>query len=156
MAKTKIATSRDWHDKGHWAHGKNKYRLEVIPIKELWPSVPIAKVHNGVQFYDKLFKDIKENGLINPLLVVTSTYRELMIQKAIWKDRILDLPFKERGKNWQELNRRQYVIWGGSNRVKVCEALGYTHIECALMLGFKNARSHQQVHRKKWQGILYV
>ena len=94
MAKQKIAYSKDWHDKGCWAHGKNKYRLEVLPIKDLWASVPIAKVHNGVQFYDKLYKDI--------------------------------------------------------------EALGYTHIECAMMLGFKHARSHQQVHREKWQGILYV
>ena len=78
-----------------------------------------------------------------------------MIQKAIWKDRVKELPFKERGKNWQELNRRQYVIWGGSNRVQVAVDLGYTHIECAMMLGFKHARSHQQVHRQPWVGKLY-
>ena len=155
MAKKKIMHSVEWHDKGYWEHGKNRYRLEVLPINKLWASVPIAKVHNGVQFYDKLYEDIKKNGLINPLLTVTATYRELMIQKAIWKDRILPLPFKTRGENWQDLNKSIYVIWGGSNRVVVAKQLGYTHIECAMMLGFKHARSHQQVHRERWNGILY-
>jgi hypothetical protein len=147
MAKKKVMKSQ-YHDQGFWSHGKNKYKLEILPLKDLWASVPIAKVHNGVTFYEPLKKHIKENGLKNPLLIVTATYRELMIQKAIWKDRILDLPFKERGKNWQDLNARQYVVWGGSNRIKVAEELGYTHIECAMMLGFKHARSHQQVHRQ--------
>lgn len=155
MAKKKVMYSRRWHDKGYWAHGKNKYRLETLPIKDLWASVPIAKVHNGVQFYDKLKADMSKNGLINPLLVVTSTRRELIIQKHIWKDRIKDLPFSERGQNWQELNKCVYTIWGGSNRVEVAKELGYTHIECAMMIGFKNARAHQQVHRGPWNGILY-
>ncbi len=65
MAKKKIATSRDWHDKGYWAHGKNKYRLEVIPIKELWASVPIAKVHNGVQRKRKELARIKSQTICN-------------------------------------------------------------------------------------------
>ena len=158
MAKKKKAMlSRDWHDKGYWEHGQNRYKLEVIPINKLWASVPIAKVHNGVQFYDKLKVDMEANGLINPLLVVTASYRELIIQKHIWKDRVKPLPFKERGENgkWQSINKAQYVIWGGSNRVEVAKQLGYTHIECAMMLGFKNARAHQAVHRGPWNGILY-
>ena len=154
MAKKKVMVSK-CHEQGYWSHGKNKYALEILPIKDLWASVPKAEVHNGIKFYSKLFDDIKKNGLVNPLLVVTSSYRELMIQKAVWKDRVLPLPFKERGEKWEELNKRQYVIWGGSNRVEVAKDLGYTHIECAMMLGFKHARSHQQVHRKPWDGILY-
>jgi|TARA_A100001015_G_scaffold170489_1_gene189535 hypothetical protein len=155
MAKKKIMYSK-CTKQGYWEHAKNKYKLEIIPIKDLWASVPKAEVHNGVQFYKKLSADIKANGLINPLLTVTSTYRELLIQKSIWKDRILPVPFKERGENWEDLNKRIYVIWGGSNRVEVAKDLGYTHIECAMMLGFKHARSHQQVHRQPWQGNLYV
>jgi hypothetical protein len=155
MAKQKILLSR-WHDKGYWTHGKNAYKLEVLPIKKLWASVPIAKIHNGVKFYDTLKDDMKKNGMINPLLVVTSTQRELLIQKHIWKDRVKPLPFSERGQSgWQSLNKSQYVIWGGSNRVCVAEELGYTHIECCMMLGFKNARAHQKVHREPWNGVLY-
>ena len=155
MAKKKIMYSNQWHDKGYWKHGDNKYFLKVLPINKLWASVPIAKVHNGVQFYDKLKADMEKNGLVNPLFCVTSSYRELLIQKAIWKDRILPVPFKERGEDWQNLNKVIYVIWGGSNRIVVAKELGYTHIECAMMLGFKNARANQQVHRRPWNGILY-
>jgi len=155
MAKKKIMYSK-CTKQGYWEHAKNKYKLEILPIKDLWASVPKAEVHNGVQFYKKLSADIKANGLVNPLLTVTSTYRELLIQKSIWKDRILPVPFKERGENWEDLNKRIYVIWGGSNRVEVAKDLGYTHIECAMMLGFKHARSHQQVHRQAWQGSLYI
>ena len=153
--KRKEMLSKDWHNKGYWEYGKNRYKLEILAIEDLWASVPIAKVHNGVQFYDKLKADMSKNGLINPLFVVTSSYRELIIQKHIWKDRVCPLPFKERGERWQSINKAQYVIWGGSNRVQVAKELGYTHIECAMMLGFKNARSHQKVHRDPWNGILY-
>ena len=149
----KICKSQ-FHDQGYWEHGRNKYQLRTLPIDKLWASVPIAKVHQGVVFYDTVKKDIAKNGMKFPLLVVTSTRRELLIQKHIWGTNIKELPFKQTEK-WEDLNKLQYTVWGGSNRLIAVKELGYTHIDCAMMLGFEHARSHQKVQRKPYTGYLY-
>jgi bisphosphoglycerate-dependent phosphoglycerate mutase len=150
----KIAKSA-FHSQGYWTHGNNKYEIKSLPIKDLWASVPIAKVHLGIEFFEPIKKDIAQNGMKFPILVVTATRRELLIQKHIWKEKIKELPFKQTN-NWQDLNKRQYVVWGGSNRIEAVRQLGYTHIDCAMMLGFVHARAHQRVHRQPYLGKYYA
>lgn len=144
-----------FHDQGYWTHGQNKYPIRVMPLEDLWASVPIAPVHMGIKFFEPVKKDIEKNGMNFPILVVTATLRELLIQKHIWKDKIKDLPFKQT-KNWQDLNKVKYVVWGGSNRIEAAKQLGFTHIDCCMMLGFVHARSHQRVHRAPYLGKYYA
>ena len=149
----KICKSK-FHDQGYWEYGKNRYPIKILPVDSLWASVKIARVHQGLEFYEPIKKDIAKNGMMFPLLVVTATRREILIQKAIWKDAILQPPFKQTT-NWQDLNKLQYTVWGGSNRLQIVKELGYTHVDCCMMLGFEHARAHQKVQRKPYLGKYY-
>ncbi|MBN2164497.1 MAG: tetratricopeptide repeat protein [Pontiellaceae bacterium] len=137
-------------------HGSSwiSYPTVVLPIKELWASVPRADTHKGKPFYSRLAKDIAENGLHYPLLVVHATRRELIERKNICTDELCELPFDETKTG--ELNKRLYVIWGGSNRVRVAEELGFTHVDCVVIESFDKAYSLQRDHRKPYTQKYYT
>ena len=131
----------------------NDYPTTTLRISDLWASVPKAEVHKGKPFYSRLIKDIDENGLHFPLLVVHATRRELAEQIKKSSDAFSDLPFDEAK---DDLNIKLYVIWGGSNRVRVAEELGYTHIDCVIIESFDAAYKLQPLHRQPYAEKYYA
>jgi len=126
----------------------------VLPIKDLWASVPKAEKHKGRDFYGPVMEDIKENGLHFPLLIVDATYAQIIEQKKKHRNNILDLPFDQ---NDCCLSLRQYVVWGGSNRIRIAEELGYTHIDCVIFPNgnFDLAMKKQGLHRAPYKKQFY-
>ena len=98
-------------------------------------------------------EDIMQNGLTFPLLVVDATREQIIKQKETYKDRLCYLPFYKNS----YLTLQQYVIWGGSNRVRIAEELGYTHIDCVIFPNgdFATPHSKQGLHRKPYQKKFY-
>jgi len=156
--KDKILKSK-FHKQGYWKNETNlcpgltnkEYKIETLPTDEVWASVQKAMMHKGFPLFDTLVKDIDKNGLHNPLLVVTATRREVLGQKAKWGNKLCDPPF------WMadDLDKKMYVVWGGSNRLWAARELGYTHIDCAMIPTFSEAHNLQKTHRKThahWYG----
>jgi len=131
--------------------GWDGYSISEIPIADLWASVPIAEVHRGVVFFDAVKDDIAKNGLHFPILVVDATRRELEEQKKRFKDRMKPLPFWTGDKPEERIK----VVWGGSNRLEVARALGFTSIDCVIMPSFDAARKKQASHRKPYSNKFY-
>ena len=125
----------------------------VLPINKLWPSVPKAEKYRNHDFYGPVMEDIKKNGLNFPLLIVDATREQIVAQKKIHKNNICDLPFSLN----DDLTIRQYVIWGGSNRVRIAEELGYTHIDCVVFPNgdFAKSLQKQRLHRQPYQRQFY-
>ena len=134
-------------------HGGRWNGLPVVQLacSDIWQSVPIAKVHKGRIFYDRILEDIQKNGLKFPLLVVHSTKREVQQQKKIYTNQLNDLPF------WHtdNLDEMMYTVWGGSNRLAIAKQLGYHTVDCVILTDFKKARSMQKLHRAPYQGKYY-
>lgn len=140
-----------YHQKGYWTNPTNlepwskgiKYPVITHPIKDLWPSVPKAEVHAGVEFYKPLKESIQKEGLHNPLITVKCTRQQLKGQKAKWGKELNELPF------WiaEDLDKEMLVIWGGSNRLYAAIELGYTHVDCVMIPTFEEARKLQKTHR---------
>ena len=130
--------------------------MNVISLKvsDLWASVPIAKQHKGREFYEPIKQDIKENGLNFPLIIVDATRRDILKQKRKYKDKLCPLPFNE---NKDDLNARQYTVWGGSNRWNIANELKYDFVDCVIVkdADFDKARSMQSLHREPYGGIYY-
>ena len=126
-----------------WATGK-KYPIEQLHVNDIWASVPVAIKHQGIEFYEPIKASILKNGMHYPIMVVKATRREILDQKAIWGDKILDPPF------WmaEDMNVIQPVVWGGSNRLYIARELGYTHIDCAIMPSFNEAHRLQKTMRE--------
>ncbi len=136
-------------------HGSQWDKKDVLslPINELWASVPKADQHKGRDFYKPVMEDIKENGLHFPLLIVDATREQVIKQKKKHKDKLVDLPFELDS----DLSKQQYVVWGGSNRVRIAKELGYTHIDCVVYANGDFATPHhkQKLHRKPYQAKYY-
>jgi len=132
-----------------WECNGKFYPIAQLPINELWASVPQAKVLNGKPFYQPLLEDIQKNGLHFPLLCVHATYGDLRIQKVRFRDKMCDLPF------WanEPDDKQMYVIWGGSQRLRVAQDLGYTHIDCAMIPTLDEARGLQRYMRKPYNHL---
>lgn len=130
--------------------------MKVIPLKidELWASVPKAEKHRGKAFYEPVMKDIEANGLHFPLLIVEATHAQLIKEKRKYKNKMLELPFDEKT---TDLDKKIYVVWGGSNRVRAASELGYDHIDCVIFGDgkFDLAKSKQRLHRKPYMGKFY-
>ena len=124
-----------------------------LPITELWASVAKADIHKGRAFYKLVMADIAENGLNFPLLVVDATREQDIEQKKRHKDKLVDLPFELDS----DLSKQQYVVWGGSNRVRIAEELGYTHIDCVVYANgdFDTPHKKQKLHRTPYQAKYY-
>ena len=147
QSEMKILKSK-YHKQGYIVMNQKKYKIEILPVNEIWPSVPKAVKHRGKPFYKELTVDIKANGLHFPLMVVTATRKQINEQKKIWGAKLCDLPFDIKETKKEKLGHiEHYVAWGGSQRVRVAEELGYTHIDCAMMPSFQRAHKLQKVMR---------
>lgn len=137
-------------------HGSYWDEMKVVSllISDLWPSVEKAEVHNGIRFYESVKKDIEENGLNFPLLVVDANRKQVIEQKKKYGNRVRDLPFPV---NTDDLDARQYVVWGGSNRFEAAQELGFTYVDCVVFPNgdFKAAHGKQKLHRAPYQGKFY-
>ena len=76
----KILKSK-YHKQGYIVMNQKKYKIEILPVNEIWPSVPKAVKHRGKPFYKELTVDIKANGLLFPIMVVTATRKQINEQK---------------------------------------------------------------------------
>tara|TARA_R110002167_G_scaffold254756_2_gene460948 strand:+ start:296 stop:730 length:435 start_codon:yes stop_codon:yes gene_type:complete len=136
-------------------HGSqwDKKDVVILPVNELWASVPKAEHYKGKDFYGPVMEDIKENGLQFPLLIVDATRAQVLEQKEKHKDKLVDLPFESDS----DLTLRQYVVWGGSNRIRIAEELGYTHIDCVVYANGDFATPHhkQGLHRTPYKKKFY-
>ena len=130
--------------------------IEVVPlaIDNLWASVPKADKLRNRPFYKPVMEDIKANGLHFPLLIVEATRRQVREQKDKYKRKMCELPFDGLK---DDLNEKMYVVWGGSNRVRAAEELGFTHIDCVIFRDgqFQEAMSRQKLHRRPYQKKFY-
>lgn len=137
-------------------HGSKWNGIEVSPllVKDLWASVPKADTHKGKEFFKPVMDDIKENGLHFPLLTVHSTYAQLLEQKKRYGNKMLDLPFES---DTKDLDKKLYVVWGGSNRWHVANDLGYDYVDCVVFHNgeFNAARRMQKMHRKPYTKQFY-
>jgi|TARA_E500000318_G_C3446231_1_gene167014 hypothetical protein len=133
----------------------NGYDVVPLKISELWASVPKATIHRGKEFYGPILNDIKENGLHFPLLVVHANKQQIIEQKNKYGSKLCNLPFNK-DDGW--LTDKMYVVWGGSNRVRIAEELGYEYIDCCIVAPngeFEKARGMQKMHREPYQGKYY-
>lgn len=130
-------------------HGKdwNGYDVVQIPVKDIWASVPIAKIHKGKVFYDRVKADIQKDGMKFPLLVVKSTRAEVKRQKKKYTKQLNPLPFWDN----DDLSVEMYTVWGGSNRLKIAEELGYDTVDCVLIPTFEKAHGMQRLHRQPFR-----
>ena len=124
-----------------------RYKVIPLPVAHCWPSVKKAPIHRGVEFYEPIKKDIQKNGMRHPIMVVHSTWKELIEQKDYWGENMEPLPFWQPYLPDSHLDNKIYVVWGGSNRWHIGMELGYTHIDCALMPSFGIAYELQKVMR---------
>lgn len=127
----------------------NGIKVEELPIRKLFQSVPVAKMFVGMPFYERIKEDILTNGMNFPILVVESQFWQLMDQHLIHRKFMCPLPtnFKNKDIIW--------TVWGGSNRLAVARELGYTHIDCVRYLNgdFKKAHADQALHRKPYMHL---
>ena len=132
----------------------NNIKVISLRVSDLWASVPLAKQHRGKEFYEPIKEDIRKNGLNFPLIVVDATRNDILKQKRKYKDKLCPLPFD---KDKDDLNVRQYTVWGGSNRWNIANELKYDFVDCVIVenADFDKARSMQALHRRPYGGIYY-
>ena len=119
----------------------NKYPVKVLPIRDIFISVPKTETLRGKPFYKLLLEDIERDGLHFPLLVSDPTRTDLRQRKKQYKKRMCDLPEWNDGLDENEI--RHLTVWGGSQRIRVAADLGYTHIDCAIIPTLDEARTLQ-------------
>lgn len=152
----KILKSK-YHKQGYIYLGKSqklkgKHKIEQLPIKDIWASVPKCDIHRGKPFYSEVLKDIEKNGLVYPIMVIKSNYGEVLEQKKKWGAKLCNVPFNP---DTKELTTPQLVCWGGSQRIRIAEELGYTHIDCAIMKSYNQAHKMQKVFRAPYEHRWY-
>ena len=152
----KILKSK-YHEQGYIILGATpklagKHKIEQHPIDDIWASVPKCDFHRGKAFYGPVMEDIKKNGLVYPIMIIKSNYKEVLQQKKIWGSKLCDLPFDPETK---ELTKPQLVCWGGSQRLRIAKELGYTHIDCAIMKSYKQAHKSQKFFRAPYEDRWY-
>jgi len=132
----------------------NDYIVVSLRVDTLWASVPRAINHRGRPFYENVKKDIEENGLKFPLIVVDAKRKHLIEQKNRYGNKVCELPFDRLR---DDLEVRQYTVWGGSNRWWVAKELGYEAVDCIVVpnADFNKARGMQAMHRAPFKGTLY-
>jgi len=132
----------------------NGYKVVPLRVDELWASVPRADKHRGKDFYKRVEEDVAKNGLHFPLLVVDAKRGDLVKQKKRYTNKICELPFDPK---LDDLNVRQYTVWGGSNRWHVAKNLGYEYVDCVIIpnADFDKSRRMQALHRAPYKKQFY-
>jgi hypothetical protein len=129
----------------HWNH----FPILQLPINDIWqslPSVDVLPSNKKLPFKKTLIEDIARDGMHFPIMVVNSTYTQLMDAKKKWGNKVNELPF------WHNEVRTdvkyQWSVWGGSQRLDVAKHLGYSHIDCAEIPSIAQAVKLQNEMRK--------
>ena len=180
MAKKilKCSFKRKWND-----HTIKQYDLQT-----LWPSVAIVDKHLRVSsrlknkrlgrftsknafsfqdmpiadhefnFKDTLKKDIEENGLYFPVLVVTLSHFEISERQAK-NERNGIGHFHSTRPFWHEesQSKDKFVkcLFGGSQRANLAKEMGYTHIEGIPVSSVKDSYDLQYIQNGHYQKLLY-
>lgn len=111
------------------------YPIRALAVQDIWQSVPSVTHLRGMPFKDPLTKDILENGMRHPILVVSVSYRELIDAKRRFREKICEVPthlFWSKDTIPGE-DFRIWSVWGGSQRLTFAREHGYTHIDCAVI-----------------------
>tara|TARA_B110000444_G_scaffold260288_1_gene306703 strand:+ start:3971 stop:4408 length:438 start_codon:yes stop_codon:yes gene_type:complete len=122
------------------------FEVRELQLSDIWPSVPIATTIRGRPFYESVKDDIARDGMHFPVMAVHSKYDALEKAKEKWGEKISPLPFwhNSLGKNKKWI----WGVWGGSNRVRIAQDLGYTHIDAVIIPTIGQAISLQKHMRK--------
>lgn len=131
----------------------NGFEIITLPINDIWQSVPSVDTLVGKPFKKNLLDDIKNNGMHFPIMVVHTSYLDLIKAKERWKNKLCELPFWHNTPNPE----KNYIwsVWGGSQRLDVAKILEYTHIDCAILPSIDKAISLQKIMRKPFQEKYY-
>ena len=132
------------------------YDIIQLPVDDIWQSVPSVDVLPAVPnkpFKKTLIEDIATNGMNFPILVVKTSYKDLMELKQKYGASICELPFWHNNLNPQ--SKYQWSVWGGSQRLDVAKKLNYTHIDCAILPSVAKAISHQREMRRPYNNKYY-
>ena len=129
------------------------FPIITLPIKDIWKTVKVTKILGRVEFFETLKNSIAKEGMHFPVMVVHTTHKDLLEAKEKWGDKICELPFWLNDRNPQ--SKYQWSVWGGTQRLFVAEALGYTHISCLHMPKIAIAIRHQELMRKPFSNLLY-
>lgn len=125
----------------------NGFKIITLPIEDIWQSVvSVDTLSNGKPFKKTLLDDIKNNGMHFPIMVVHTSYSDLLKAKDRWKNKICELPFWHNTPNPE--NQYIWSVWGGSQRLDVAKRLAYTHIDCVHIPNIDKAISLQKEMRK--------
>jgi len=106
--------------------------LITLSVDEIWQSVPSVETLRGNPFKEPLRKDILENGMMFPILVVHVSYADLREAKRRHRKKICDLPSDKFWGTEDPNNTKIWSVWGGSQRLTFARDEGYTHIHCAV------------------------
>ena len=98
-------------------------------------------------------------------MVIHSHEWEMIKEKIRWQAKLCELPFEHKlystttkynkEKIHYHQNRQIDVCWGGSQRLRIADELGFTHIDCAIMPSLKRAHVLQRVMRRPYDHIWY-
>lgn len=124
-------------------------KVVLLPVKDLHVTVVQCNEHFNKPFFKNLTEDIQRDGLQFPLMVVETTKDQLRAQKQIYKDRML--PIDDIMSNYLD-EEKFYVCWGGSQRQRVAQNLGYENVDCIIFENgdYRGAMARQQDMRKPY------
>ena len=123
------------------------YPLITLPVDEIWQSVPSVETLRGRPFKDTLKKDILENGMRFPILVIEVSYQDLREAKRKYRKKICELPSEKFWGTKDPNNTKIWSVWGGSQRLTFAREEGYTHIHCAVIPNIQESISLQRKMR---------
>jgi len=128
--------------------GWREYPLITLPVDEIWQSVPSVETLRGMPFKDSLKKDILENGMKFPIMVVHTSYKDLQEAKRRYRKKICELPSDKFWGTEDPNDTKIWSVWGGSQRLTFAREEGYTHIHCAIIPTIQESISLQKHMRR--------
>tara|TARA_A100001011_G_C14116503_1_gene759318 strand:+ start:367 stop:807 length:441 start_codon:yes stop_codon:yes gene_type:complete len=137
-------------------HGEELFGITVehLPLDKLHVSVPKCEQLFNKQFYQNLTNDISNNGLNFPVIVVEATEEGLRAVKKRYRGAMLEIdPILEQYNEGEKM----LIVWGGSQRVRVAEDLGYRTIDAIVFKDnqFREALKRQEDMRKPYMAQYY-
>lgn len=124
------------------------YPLITLPVGDIWQSVPSVEELRGMPFKASLKKDILENGMKYPILVVHVSYKDLLEAKRRYRKKICELPSDKFWGSENPNDSKIWSVWGGSQRLTFAKEEGYSHIHCAVIPTIQESISLQKHMRR--------
>ena len=128
--------------------GWKGYPIIVLPVDEIWQSVPSVETLRGMPFKDTLKQDILENGMRFPIMVVHTSYADLREAKRRYRKKILELPNDQFWGVENSIEKKIWSVWGGSQRLTFAREEGYTHIHCTVIPNIQESIGLQKEMRR--------